>query len=193
MMVYTRIANPYMPQGTSAQTNAPTPFYAPGEIGTAFNDPNTRRACARVMLDSGATSATPVGAVAAGQIAFWKDRNNSIVTNDKRFANVGPSGSVNYAAGIFQRAVSTAPGITGADGKPVYYVCDIVISGHDVPVASDGNGVAGQQAVVDTTANTARVTNVAVSTAAPNATVGVITGPASANLIPVDVQLGFID
>ena len=155
MQVYQRIANPYMPQGTANATNAPTPFYAPGEIGCAFYDPNTARAHARVKLDSGATSATPIGAVAAGQLAFWKDRANAIVTNDKRFCDVGVTGSVNRVAGVFPLAVTAGGGVNGTDGQPLYYVCDIVIQAKGMNVASDGTGGAGQTAVADTTASTA--------------------------------------
>lgn len=191
--IYQRIANPYMPQGTPAQTNAPTPFYAPGEIGLAFNDQSTGRGYVRVKLDSGATSATPVGAVAAGQLAFWKDRVAGIVTNDKRVADCpGATPAINRVAGIFQLAVTTAPGINGSDGNPLQYVCDLVIQGVNVSVASDGNGAAGDFAIADATASVSRVGRTAAGTAPVSQTIGVIRGAAANSLINVDVSLGFI-
>lgn len=192
MQVYQRIANPHMPQGTANLTNSPTPFYAPGEIGCAFYDPNTGRAHARVKLDSGATAATPVGAVAAGQLAFWKDRANAIVTNDKRFAQSGPSGAINEVAGVFPLAVTAGGGVNGSDGNPLFYVCDIVIQGRAVNVASDGSALVGAQATADTTASTARVTyTTGVNTAPVSQVIGVMTSSTvTNNLVPVDVNLG---
>lgn len=166
MQVYSRIQNPYMPQGTSAQTNAPTPMYAPGELGCAFYDPDTGNTCLRVKLDSGASAASPVGAVAAGQLAFWKDQVAGIVTNDKNQCDIGPSGAINRVAGIFQLAVSTAAGTTGTDGNPVQYVCDLVIQSKSFNVQANGTLVAGANVLADTTASVSRaIAPAAVNTA----------------------------
>lgn len=166
MQVYQRIQNPFMPQGTSAQTNSPTPMYAPGELGCAFYDPDTGNTCLRVKLDSGATASTGVGAVVAGQPAFWKDQVAGIVTNDKAQCDMGPSGAVNRVAGFFQLAVSTAPGTNGTDGNPVQYVCDLVIQSKSFNAQASGTLVAGAVVLCDTTASTARcIAPAAVNTA----------------------------
>lgn len=196
MQVYAKIANPYMPNGTSAKTNAPTPFYAPGEIGCAFYDPMTGFTNVRVRLDSGATASTPVGAVAAGQLAFWKDRANNLVTNDQRMCDAAATtnGFVNRVAGVFQTAISTAPGTNDSTGQPVTYVCDLVILGQNVNVWTKANSATiGAQAVCDTTANTAQVAALATATTAPTSqVVGVFrSGTITNNLAPVDVELGF--
>lgn len=194
--VYPRVANPWMPQGTAAQTNSPTPFFAPGEIGTAFNEQDTGGGYLRVKLDSGATSATAVGVVAAGQLAFWKDQGNSIVTNDKNQCDVGPLGAVNRVAGIFQLAVTAAPGVNGTDGQPLQYVCDLVIQKRAYPVAATGTILAGTALIADTTANTARgISQSTVTTAPVSQVLGICaTSVLSAgNTTPVDVNIGFVD
>ena len=194
--VYPRITNPYMPQGTPALTNSPTPFYAPGEIGCAFNDQNSGGSYLRVKLDSGATASTGVGVVAAGQLAFWKDQAAGIVTNDKAQCDVGPSGAINRVAGIFQLAVTAAPGVNGTDGNPVQYVCDLVIQKRAYPVAATGTLIAGAAAIADTTASTSRIISQAAVTTAPVSQVlGIVasaTAPAS-NFASVDVNIGFVD
>jgi hypothetical protein len=193
MQVYRRIQNPYMPQGTPELTNAPTPMYAPGELGCTFSDQNTGRSYLRVKLDSGATSATAIGAVAAGQLAFWKDRANFIVTNDKNQCDVGNSGSINHVAGVFALAVSTAPGTNGKDGLPVQYVCDLIVGGKAVSVAA-GAALIGAQATVDTTAGTARVTyTTGVNTAPVSRVLGIFTSGLSSSKANVDLSIGFID
>lgn len=196
MQVYAKIANPFMPQGTAAKTNSPTPFYAPGEIGCAFYDPNTGFTCLRARLDSGATASTPVGAVQAGHLAYWKDRANNLVTNDQRMCDAAATtnGFVNRVAGVFQLAVSTAPGTNDSTGQPVTYVCDLVILGQNVNVFTKAaSATIGVQAVVDTTANTAQVAALATATTAPtSAVVGVFrSSTITNNLAPVDVELGF--
>jgi len=167
MQVYRRIANPFMPQGTPNLTNAPSippynpitsgvaPFYAPGEIGCRFVDGNTGNEYIRAIADSGATSATPVGAIAANQLAFWVNRATHVVTNDKRFCSVGPTGAVNEVAGIFQ--VAATPG----------YVVDLLVSGGAANVSSDGSGTPGCVVFADATANTARVVAAASVVTAP--------------------------
>lgn len=202
--VYQRIANPYMPQGTSALTNAPTPLYAPGEVGCAFYDPMTGNVCLRVYLDSGATSSTGIGAVKAGQLAFWKVRGYSsgnqqgpIVTNDQTQCDsiATTNGFVNRVAGIFQNSPTAAPGVNNSQGVPEQYACDLIIAGKSVNVWTlAGNATIGCQAVCDTTAATAQVKALATATTAPTSEViGVFTSSTiTSNLAPVDVMLSFV-
>lgn len=194
--VYPRVANPFMPQGLPAQTNSPTPFYAPGEIGCSFNDQTGGGSYLRVKLDSGATSSSAVGVVAAGQLAFWKDQAASIVTNDKNQCDVGPSGAINRVAGIFQLAVTAAPGVNGTDGLPLQYVCDLVIQKKGYPVAATGTLIAGAAAIADTTASVSRIISQAAVTTAPvSQVIGTVvsaTAPAS-GFASVNVNIGFLD
>lgn len=192
--VYPRIPNPYMPQGTPDKTNAPTPAYASGEIGCAFNDQTTGGAYLRARLDSGATSATAIGIVAAGQLAFWKDQSAALVTNDKNQCDVGPSGAINRVAGIFQLAVSTAPGINDSTGNPVTYYTDLVIQKRAYPVLAT-TALIGAAATVDTTASTNRVLfTTGVNTAPVSQSIGVFASSTITNgLAPVDVNIGFVD
>jgi hypothetical protein len=194
--VYPRIANPYMTNGTPDLTNYASPYPYPGELGCALNDQNTGGSYLRVQLDSGATSATAVGAVAAGQLAFWKDQSNAIVTNDKNQCDVGPTGAVNRVAGIFQLAVSTAPNVKDANGNPTMYMCDLVIQKRAYPIAATGTIAAGTAFIADTTANTARgISQSTVTTAPVSQVLGICaTSVLSAgNTTPVDVNIGFVD
>lgn len=193
-MVYSRIANPYMPNGTTPFTNAPSPYYAPGEIGCVFSDQNSGGVYLRAQLDSGATSATAVGAVVAGQPAFWKNRATGTVTNDKNQCDLGPSGAINSVAGIFQLAVTAAPGVNGSDGNPLLYMCDLVLQKNNFPVQVTGSPVPGGSASADSTANVARAINTAVGTAVPSQQIGVWTSATTTNnTCPCDVSIDFID
>lgn len=192
MMVYRRIANPYMPQGTPDKTNATVGasftgsvsagMYAPGELGCAFNDQNTGGTYLRVIMDSGATASTSIGVPATGQLAYWKDQANAIVTNDKNQCDAGPSGAINRVAGVVQLAVT-----------PGNY-CDLVIRKLAYPVATQ-SALIGAQATADTTANTARlVYTTGVNTAPVSQVVGVFASSTITNgLCPVDVALGFAE
>ena len=196
MGVYGRIANPYMGSwGTSPFTNAPTPVYAPGELGQAFFEQDTGQVCLRVKLDSGATSATPTGAVAAGQLAFWKNQSQSLVTNDQRMCDIGPLGAANRVAGVFQLAVTAAPGVNGTDGQPVQYMCDLTIQKVGAPVLCSSTPVAGNFATANTSAGTANAIATATGTAAPTQLLGTWASATaiSGSLFPCDVNIGFID
>lgn len=151
--------------------------YAAGELGGSFDLNN--RTYSLVQNDSGATSATPTGAVAANQVAFWKDKAAGIVTNDKRFALNGTISNAagNAIAGIY-RVAATAGAI----------VC-ILSRGQSIAVASDSNGGGGQMAVVDITASTARVTNVAVGTAPGYQVVGIMRSTPAGGNVNVDVDI----
>lgn len=192
MQVQKRIYAPFMPQGTPDLTNAPTPVYAPGEIGCYFNDQNTGGEYLRVLLDSGATSATSVGLVKAGQLAFWKDAAAGIVTNDKRFCDLGVTASINRVAGIFQLAVTPGGGVNGADGQPLMYMCDLIVKKDKASVYSSGTLAAGGLATADTTASTAQAISTTAGTAAPSQILGVWTSATVANSLGTcDVNIGF--
>jgi hypothetical protein len=195
--VYRRIANPYMPNGTPDKTNAVSPAYAPGEVGCAFTDQNTGNDYLRVWLDSGATSATGIGAVAAGQLAFWKSQPNNIVTNDKNQCDVGPSGAINRVAGVFQLAVTTAPGVNDATGQPAQYLCDLLIkssSGNPASVVA-ASALAGAQATANTTANHADVVyTTGVNTAPVSQVLGVFSSSTiTSGSAQVQVAIGFAE
>ncbi len=190
--VYRRIANPYQFNGTPNLTNAPSPWYETGDFGCAFYDQNTGGEYLRAVLDSGATNATPVGAVQAGQLAFWKDQNNNLVTNDKRMCDVGPAGAINRVAGIFQLAVTAGGGVNGTDGNPLQYVTDLVIRKPATPVYV-GSALAGAQMTADTTANTAQgLYTTGVNTAPVSQVLGVFASSTiTNNLASVDVNIAF--
>jgi hypothetical protein len=182
--VYTRITNPFMPQGTPALTLALTPMYAPGELGCAFNDQTTGRTYLRVRVDPAAT-------VLTGQLAFWKDRANFIVTNDKAQADVGTAGAINRVAGIFGVAVPSVSG-NGTDGQTLYYIVDLIIVGQNVPVVAN-TALVGAYATVDTTGSTNRVLfTTGVSTAPVSQVVGIFRSTTiTSTLGTLDINLGY--
>ncbi len=196
MQVYQRISNPYMPNGNAGATNAPSPAYAPGEVGCAFNDQQTGLTYLRVWLDSGATSATTVGAVAANQLAYWKDRQANIVTNDPNFNDTGAAAScIDRVAGVFQTAVKTAAGTNDVNGNPVKYLCDLAIGGQNVPVKAAQGAVTVPGAAVIADGVTAGVKTVAtISTAPTQQNLGTSRSStvSAAGTINVDLAIGFI-
>lgn len=152
-------------------------LYAPGDLGQAFdyND----RAYQVVQVDSGATASTPVGAVAANQLAFWADKNNYRVTNDRRFA-IGGAATAAYAnqvAGIFRHAITSG-----------YYAC-ILQRGDNIPVADGGNTFAVGETVIAEADAAAAADRIAVGSAATYQKIGVARGAASGGNVNVDVDI----
>jgi hypothetical protein len=149
--------------------------YAPGDLGTAYdyND----RTYQRVVLDSGATSATPSGLVAANQLAFWKDRANYVVTNDSRMALLGGVADSfrNNAAGLFRTAV------------PAGASCFVLIRGRGVQVKS--TGLTAGMTVSANTGTAADAIGVAVGTAPSYQALGVTTGPTVTGNTPVNFDI----
>ena len=155
-----------------------TPNYAPGELGVYYEF--NQNAYQIVQLDSGATSATPTGVVAANELAFWKDKANYIVTNDVRLAMGGQGANSafrNFVAGVF-RVAATAGNIV-----------HVLQKGNSIAVKSDGNGAIGDTAVADTSTTTARVTAVTAGTAATCNPLGTIRGASSGGNINVDLNI----
>lgn len=176
---------PHLPQGTPDKTHISPADWAsagaqPGQLGQAF-DANDRT-YQRVKVDSGADSTTPVGAPAANQLAFWKDRANYLVTNNRDQAE-GGSGTAAYAnevAGIFRIAATAG------------YVVDILVRGRAIPIADGGNSFAAGQGVVAELAAAAAVGPVAVGTAAPYQLIGRANGDSDGTDVSVDVNIGNI-
>lgn len=152
-------------------------LYAGGELGLAY-DANDR-AYQRVQVDSGATAANPVGVVAANQLAFWKDKDRYLVTNDDRQAIGGSIVNAfrNQVAGIFRRAVTAG------------YFCDILQRGDNIPVAAGAfAGGVGQRCIAQTT-GTAQVTFEAVGAANTYQVVGVARGLSGLTSVQADVDI----
>lgn len=153
---YVEAATPSIP-GTYAP-------YAGGDLGNSvdWNDKQYQK----VLCDSGATAATPAGAVAANQIAYWKDRARYTVTNDSRFGLVDGQTAASFrnnVAGIFRSAV------------PAGYQCFILQRGRNIPVKEAGAATPGMLLVSDTSVTAAQALGVAIGTAAPVIPLGVVT------------------
>jgi len=164
------------------QTGNPDTWYSaalqrPGELGKAYdwND----RTYQRVKLDSGATALNTVGVVAANQLAFWKDRSNYIVTNDKRFGLRGGVANSfgNNVAGVFRAAVTAG------------YYCDILIRGRNIAVAAVAGTDAGELVIADVTASTASADSVAVGTACTYTCLGVVRTSVADSVAYVDFDI----
>jgi hypothetical protein len=149
----------------------------PGSLGQKFdyND----RVYQRVRLDSGADSSTPVGVTAANQLAYWKDKDNYIVTNNRDQA-LGGSGTAAYAnqvAGIIRLAATA--------GRYI----DILKKGDNISVLDGGNTFAAGEAVFAEAAAAAAADRVAVGAAVTYKQIGWARGAASGGVVSVDVDI----
>lgn len=162
-----------MPINDSQSVNTP---YAGGDIGQSIE--NNDRTYTMVILDSGATSATPVGSLAANQLLYWKDKSNRIVTNDKRFA-VLPAQANSFVAGIGRVAVP-APGTYGTQ-------LFMLTRGYNIQVASAAGVSEGAALQADTTSGTAQVT-----TYSSGQNVGIARTGTTAGSLFADVDFGVL-
>ena len=154
-------------------------LYKPGELGTEIPDVVSDRIFKIVQVDSGCTASTGTGIVAAAQLAFWKDKTNSLVTNDATQANAvnaptngwGNGGAItldarNFVAGVFTTAVTAG-----------YYTNLLRRSnqgaGYAVKAAVGGTYNAGVMLVANT-GTAADATSVAAGTAPTAKTIGVV-------------------
>ena len=94
----------YVPTGDPDTWSSST-LQRPGELGKRHDDSD--RTYQRVQLDSGCTSDNSVGVVAANQLAYWKNKQLYLVTNDlKQAEGAASSAQAQFAAGIFRSAVT---------------------------------------------------------------------------------------
>ena len=185
----------WLPTGNPDTTNiSPTDFGTnvtavgmggqPGGLGIRFEAGFPDRAYQRVQLDSGVTSATSAGVVAANQLAYWKDKSKYIVTNDVNQVNANNNqqaltnnGFRNFVAGIFRNAATSGNYI------------DILQRGRSISVKTTGSPAVGDFLVSDTSTSAAQAATVTAGTAPTCKTIGVVVGPAVSNVTPCDVDI----
>ncbi len=160
--------------GNNPDTANETDLYAPGELGGLW--PTDDRIYQKVQVDSGATSLTPAGAVAAAQVAFWKDKASYLTTNDSRFANGGVGDARNFVAGIYRGSLTA-----GNYGF-------ILVQGKAIPVKCTTSPTAGALLVANTGTD-ADATSVAAGTAPTCIVIGTAQAPKSGANVPTDVNL----
>lgn len=151
----------------------------PGGLGLKHESGNPGRTYQRVKLDSGATSATPVGAVAANALAYWKDNVNYIVTNDRRFSVYGSATQAyqNSVAGVFRLAATAG-----------YYV-DILKRATNIPVLDGDNSFAAGESVIAENDAAAAADRVAVGTAPGFQRIGFARGAAANGVVNIDLDI----
>jgi hypothetical protein len=146
-----------------------------GDLGSTFTIDGVTRMI--VKHDSGATAAAPTGVVTAGELAYFKDRLNAVVTNDLRFSEE----SHNSVAGIYRNAV-TAGNFTA-----------IVVKGRNISVKAAGaTWNVNDTAESNQSSNAADVQRTAAGTANGNMKVGTVRGPLASGLVPLDVDLPWV-
>jgi hypothetical protein len=185
-----RNQNIWLPQGNADNTNiSPTDYNSlggqPGDLGQKFQ--SNLNQYQRVLLDSGATSATPAGAPAANDLLYWKDKSNYIVTNDRRqtMATLGLStivsggGYRNFIAGVLRNAA------TGG-----YYI-DALQAGIAISLPDGGNNFAVGETVIAEDDTASAVDRIAVGTAPTFQRIGIARGAATGGVVSVDVNIDF--
>jgi len=158
----------FLPSGNPESFNQQTLDY-PGQLGLQFDRGDGKR-YRIVKLDSGATSTTPSGAVADNQLAYWKNRSKSLVTNDSRFAL-----SLNSIAGVFRESATAG-----------YHTC-VQTGGIGDLIDDDGATVVGE--VMVPSATSTKVTGIAVGTAPTYLPVGVARAADVANVVSCDILI----
>lgn len=154
-----------------------------GQLGVVHE--YNERTYQRVKLDSGATSATPTGAVAANDLAFWRYQGDSTVqpytvTNDRRFAmnlTEATAAYANFVAGIFRNAVTAGQ------------YCDILVKGSNIACADGGNSFAAGEEIFAELDSAAAVNRVGVGTATSYLCLGRARGAASGGNVNCDIDI----
>lgn len=190
-MALDRMRTTYFGAQTFSTMNVSS-LYKPGELGNVTVDVNANRRGQIVQLDSGCTASTATGVTAAGQVLFWKDKSQFLVTNDSRMANAvnAPAGgwgnagnqtldARNFVAGICQLAVTAG-----------YYTNILqrtdVAAGFSVKVTGTPN--AGDILVANT-GTSADAAGVAAGTAPTCLVIGTVVGAVSGGKVPCWVKM----
>lgn len=168
----------YLKRGDPDLVNEST-LYAPDMLGNVIDYRD--KTYQVVQLDSGATSATSTGAVAANDLAFWKDPNVYLVTNDQTQAVGGQVTNAwrNFVAGVFRTTVTAGN------------YCCILQRGENIPVNGAAGGGVGQT-VIANSGSDADVTFEAVGTQATYQPLGIAreaTADTTAGMVNVNLHI----
>jgi hypothetical protein len=168
-------------EGGNPDTWNESSLYAPGMLGNSISW--RQKEYQIVQLDSGATASTDVGAVVANDLAFWKDPDNYIVTNDAPQALGGQTTNAwrNFVAGVFRYAVTAGN------------YCAILQKGDNIPVNGAAGGGVGQT-VIANSGSDADVTFVAVATASTYRPLGIAreaTADTTAGMVNTDLNIPY--
>jgi hypothetical protein len=146
------------PFSSISEVNSAT-LYKPGELG-ARTDTGTGLQYQQVQLDSGVLSAAT-----KGQVVYWKDKANYIVTNNNLFAG-GTSAARNQVAGI----------ITPTNGVTAGYYTWVLQQGACSFVKTDSVTTAvGDSLIGSATTGNATNASATLGTAPPVQQIGVCT------------------
>lgn len=161
---------PFIPGTGNPDTATSTTSYAPGELGRPF--PYGNKTYIQVQVHSGAN------ATAAGQVAFWQDRANNVVTNVAANAllNSVATSNRNNVAGIFRGVIPA-----GSYGF-------IVTQGVAIPVLEAGAG-AGGMTLVANTGTAADGLGVAIATPPPVQQLGTIVTNFAAGKVTANINI----
>ena len=153
----------------------------PGELGKSFE--SNDRGYQIVQVDSSCVAANVAGIVATNDLAFWKDKDKYLVTNDSRSCLGHPT--VDSANGAFRQFVA---GVFRCAATAGYYCC-VLHRGDNIPIASASTGVDVGDQVVATTGTGADVVNVASGTALTVKPIGVARSVGTGALLYTDVDI----
>lgn len=163
----------YIRNGNPDTLNVASTGVRPGDVGRAWTDPaGIRRQL--IKLDSGATAATPVGVTAANQLAYWKDKSASLVTNDVRMGEAQHNG----VAGVFTAALTAGQ-----------YGCILKRKRGASVKATGAAYVVGDTAVSNTATPVADVMRVAAGTAPTSQKVGDVIAVAAGGNVTLNIDL----
>jgi len=151
-------------------------LYAGGSLGQVLerNDLSYQL----VKHDSGATASTATGVAAANQLAFWKDSDNYVVTNNSPQAQGGQVANAyrNFVAGVYRAAITAGN------------YCYILQRGSNVPIKMTSGGGVGQIAVANS-GTAADATSIAAGTDIMYRILGVERGASGSNIVNVDLDI----
>lgn len=166
----------YVFTGNPATVNTST-LYKPGELGSRLVD--TNKAWQLVQLDSGATAASPVGVVAATQVAFWKNKSTYTVTNDLVQSGQASGGTAdrNLVAGIFPLAVTAGN------------YCYVQQQGAATVLAASGGTWADAVVAIANSGTAADITSIAAGTAPTYIPLGVVRSGRASTTVTVDLNI----
>lgn len=169
----------YVVTGNPDTVNEST-IYAGGQLGQCVE--SNDRGYQYVQLDSGATASTTAGAVAANQLAYWKDRSTYKVTNDSRFALLDAQANSfrNNVAGVFRAAVTAGN------------YCFVLQRGRAISLKEVGSATGGMTLIASTSTTAADALGVAINTAPNCLTLGVCRTATSGTTCTADVDIASI-